>query len=763
MRPSDAPIRDNFPPARFLPGKIQVAAIVGALVALAAIALYFGWLKPGIAAGLAFSLMTDWRGWAGLVAIGLVGWIVWLLDTIRRHQQLENTLRQFHQQLEASAQDRAAQLSATNALLLAEVQRVGVTNLALEISESRLKMALDTTQTMIWDLNLQTGEVVRSGNIAALFGITQSTLAKTQAAFLERVHPDDRDSTQQTMLDAITHQTPLHQEYRVIWDDGSIHWLSARGQVRRDRQDGDDHMIGTTIDITQQKWLEEELRLSQELNQAIIEASSLSAGLEVVLRRMCAAIDWDFAEAWLPAPEGEFLRLNCTCCGCDPRVQDFVSLSRSLSLPMNVALPGRVWAAQQPEWLLDLPQASSEQFIRVEAARAAGLQTAVGVPILVEGQTIAIFLFYSFTPRAQDDRVIHLLSALTDRLSATIQRKRAEEKLQESHTLMQTVFDSTPDPIFVKDLQGRYRMVNAAASEVMGRSAVEILGQDDTQFFSPEVAQALWQSDQQIMTTGSTLGVEEKVFLNGAIHYFLSTKSVWRNVQSEAIGLIGVARDITDRVQAREATHQQNQELERRVRERTAQLETANKELETFSYSVSHDLRSPLRSIDGFSQILLTRYHDSLDTGGQHYLQRIRANAHRMGELIDDLLQLSRVTLGAMQSQPVNLGTIAQEIASQLSATQPDRGVEWTIAPQALTQGDPRLLRVVLENLLGNAWKYTAQKPIAQIEFGVCSLSDLDAATPQPSHDRLFCPRQWRGVQYELLEQAVCRLPAPPQ
>jgi PAS domain S-box-containing protein len=680
----------------------------------------------------------------GMGAIVLVGLILrhrQLLRALSQAQQVETSLRQAHAQLEVDAQAQSAQLTATNERLQEEVQRTHTANLVLARTESRLNMALDATQTIIWDFNLQTGEVTRSGDTQALFGLTHTTLDTTQAAFLDRVHPDDRHRTEQDTLEAIAHQVPLSQEYRVVWDDGSTHWLAARGKVRHDPLDGSDHLVGFTIDITQQKWLEEELRLTQELSQAIVEATGLLSGLAAILQRMTTAIAWDFAEAWLPKPglpqpgldkPAAALTLQCTCRGDDRRLQDFVKASQALVLPMHMALPGRIWASQQSEWLLDLSQVTPEQFIRGELARAAGLQTTFGVPIVVEGQTIAIFLFFSFTLRPQDDRVTHLLKSLTDRLSATIQRKRAEEQLQESYALLQTVFSSTPDPIFVKDFQGRYRFVNEATIEVLGRPTAEILGQDDTAFFAPDIAEALRQVDRRIMTTGITEVVEEQVPYQGEMHYFLTTKGAWRNAQGEAIGLVGLGRDITDRVQDREAIRQLNQNLEQRVRDRTAQLEAANRELETFSYSVSHDLRAPLRSIDGFSQILLTRYHANLDAGGQHYLQRIRANVHRMGELIDDLLQLSRVTLGQMISSPVNLSAIAQETASQLSATQPDREVAWTIAPAASTQGDPRLLKIVLENLLGNAWKYTAQRSAAQIEFGVYQSSVRNSAQNPP-------------------------------
>jgi light-regulated signal transduction histidine kinase (bacteriophytochrome) len=162
-----------------------------------------------------------------------------------------------------------------------------------------------------------------------------------------------------------------------------------------------------------------------------------------------------------------------------------------------------------------------------------------------------------------------------------------------------------------------------------------------------------------------------------------------------------------------------NEQLERRVVERTAQLEAANKELEAFSYSVSHDLRAPLRHIDGFSKALLERYADNLDDKGKHYLQRIRVGTQRMGELIDDLLTLSRMTRSEMHRTKVDLSAIALNIATELSQTQPERQVEFAIAPGLIADGDARLLRVVLENLLNNAWKFTSNRVDSHIEFGV--------------------------------------------
>jgi light-regulated signal transduction histidine kinase (bacteriophytochrome) len=160
-------------------------------------------------------------------------------------------------------------------------------------------------------------------------------------------------------------------------------------------------------------------------------------------------------------------------------------------------------------------------------------------------------------------------------------------------------------------------------------------------------------------------------------------------------------------------------ELEERVAERTFELVAVNKELAAFAYSVSHDLRAPLRGIDGFSQALLEDYADKLDAEGQDYLRRVQAAGQRMGQLIDDLLNLSRVTRGEMRRETVDLSGLAQMIASEIQQREPERHVEFIIAEGLVAKGDARLLRVVLENLVGNAWKFTAKHPRARIEFGV--------------------------------------------
>jgi signal transduction histidine kinase len=181
----------------------------------------------------------------------------------------------------------------------------------------------------------------------------------------------------------------------------------------------------------------------------------------------------------------------------------------------------------------------------------------------------------------------------------------------------------------------------------------------------------------------------------------------------------GLAYVIWRTLAERKMAEQESRKLNEELKQQTLQLEAANRELETFSYSVSHDLRTPLRSINGFSQALLEDCGSILDSTAKNYLHRVRAATVRMGQLIEGILELSRVTRSEMRIETVNLSALAEEVAAELRASNPERTVQFQIATDASARGDSRLLQAAIANLIGNAWKFTSKQSLGKIEFGV--------------------------------------------
>jgi PAS domain S-box-containing protein len=205
---------------------------------------------------------------------------------------------------------------------------------------------------------------------------------------------------------------------------------------------------------------------------------------------------------------------------------------------------------------------------------------------------------------------------------------------------------------------------------------------------------------------------------DGGVRTVLLSAKMVRDAQGRDLMSSSTLHDITARRIAEDKLRELNIELENRIQERTAQLSTANKELSAFSYSLSHDLRAPLRSIDGFSKLLLERYAGYLDDQGRSYIQRLRRAGTRIGLLIDDMLRLSRVSFLELHLADIDVSRVAHEIAGDLAHAHPERRVQFAVADGLKAVGDPGLLRIVLENLIGNAWKYTSKKAAAKIEVG---------------------------------------------
>jgi PAS domain S-box-containing protein len=284
--------------------------------------------------------------------------------------------------------------------------------------------------------------------------------------------------------------------------------------------------------------------------------------------------------------------------------------------------------------------------------------------------------------------------------------------------LLDSVVENLPAMVFVKDARElRFVLVNRVAEDILGHSRDEMIGRNDYDFFPAHEADFFTAKDREVLASGRLLEIEEEpIHTRNRGTRVLHTKKIpISGADGQSVYLLGISEDITERKQAERRMAELNDRLQRRTRE----LEEAVAELEAFSYSVSHDLRAPLRTIDGFAHLLLEDYEALLDTAGRDALSRMREASQRMGNLMDGLLSLAKLTRGDLKREHVDLVPLAEDIRRDICQGSP-RKVQWVLPERLEVTGDPDLLRDVLANLLGNAWKFTAKQTSARIELGSC-------------------------------------------
>ncbi len=494
---------------------------------------------------------------------------------------------------------------------------------------------------------------------------------------LQLVHPEDRETVRERAIEHLKEKSVHPYEYRFIKKNGDVIWVL--GKVTSVDYGGRPAVIGSFTDITERKRMEEQLRSSEERLKVLFEFAPDAYYLHDMEANF---VDGNRAAEKLTGYKREelvgenFLKLNLLPPEQIPKAAEFLAKAAVRQ------------HSEAGEFTLN---------------RKDGKQIAVEIrtfPVTIEGQDLVLGMAHDIT-----------------------ERKRAEEALRESEERYRTILEGMHDGYYEIDLAGNVTFVNDSACRYLGYSREEMIGMNYRVYTLPEDVETVFKIFNQVYRTGEPVeGFAWKAIRkDGATGFAEASVSPIKNDKGEIVGFRCVGRDVTERKRAEEKIRQLNEELEQRVielGERTEQLQAANKELEAFSYSVSHDLRAPLRTLDGFSQALLEDYGDELDELGKDYLQRVRYAAQHMAQLIDDMLSLSRITRSEIRCEKVDLTALARSIAAELKQRQPERHVEFIIAEGLAANGDARLLRVVLDNLMGNAWKFTRTRECARVEFG---------------------------------------------
>ena len=561
-----------------------------------------------------------------------------------------------------------------------------------------------------WRLDLKdpAGLLAWSEEMYRIYGVTADAFIPTVESFLDLIAPEDQHAMQKWIAACAAGQRPGDLEFRVILPDGTIRFISGRGELQRDAENRPAQLTGSAQDITERKLAEDALRDSEERFQAMANGIPQLAWMA----EADGSIFW-YNQRWYDYTGTTFQQMQGW---------GWQSVHDPNMLPAVMERWKGAIAAGKP-FEMEFPLRRADGVFRMFLTRIVPVKDA-------EGSVTR--WFGTNTDISERKQVEERLAGQAEELTRQTDELLRSRKIMEEQTLMlQSVLDSMEEGLVVADRQGKFVIWNPAAERIVGLGAADIPSQDWTEHYGlyladtmtpfPSEQNPLARAIQGEITTAEIFvrnpELAEGVWIEASGHPLKGADGVQH-------GGVVAFRDITQKKNADREIKELNEELEHRVIERTAQLEAANRELEAFTYSVSHDLRAPLRHIAGFAGILVEEFGPKLEPQAQHYLTRIIDGTRKMGQLVDELLTLARVGRQIPNLQVAGLDSIVAEVVALLMPEYEGRKVEWKIAQLPFVECDPMLMKLVFQNLISNALKYSRPRAEAVIEIGQIGTKD---------------------------------------
>jgi PAS domain S-box-containing protein len=552
--------------------------------------------------------------------------------------------------------------------------RIEEQTVALSEGEERLRLALEASRTATWLWDIKTDNLTWDRpwdeSTPATVGLKGGIFSGKFETFLDLIHLEDRASVREAILKALKQKTDFTAEFRMIWPDGSVHYLAIRGKGFYEEAGQPLRMTGVTVDITERKQAEE----IRSYLVAIVESTDDA----VIGKSMDGKV-----VSWNPAAE---------------RVYGYSSseiLGKSIMLIVSPDRP-----QEEPKILEAVRQG---QTLHYETVRIRKDLRPVEVSLTVSPIKNA---------RGEIIGISSISRDITENRRAQLELERQAAVLREQAQMLDLA------NVMARDLEGHIILWNTGMEKMYGWTKKEALGRVSHELLRTEFPESQKEIRRRFFDQGDWEGELIHYRKDGQKLIVASQWVLHTDAGGNPAAILEINNDITERKRAEDQILQLNTELEQRVEDRTAQLTAANRELEAFTYSVAHDLRAPLRHSDAFTKILNEDYSAGLPAEAQRYLENICKGSRNMSRLVDDLLNLARVGRQELRRQPTSLTSLVGEVLSDLKRETVGRQIQWNVRPLPEVEGDSGLLKQVFANLLSNAAKYTRPRDVAVVEIG---------------------------------------------